>query len=224
MQEYIQSLSQRTEFVIVVLVAFGYFILGSILSVLTPSHQPAITGAHLRFLIVYELVVMAALLSFLYLRSWDLQQVGFSPSIKEKFVGVGLALGAYVANLVIWLLALNVTSGADQVIGGANLIEPGLSIAIIIAVSIVNPVFEEIFVCGYVISSLKTRRGFWVAINASVFIRLIYHLYQGAVGVIGIISLGLIFAYWYARSGRIWPLIIAHAVFDFFGLLAYSGQ
>jgi membrane protease YdiL (CAAX protease family) len=38
-----------------------------------------------------------------------------------------------------------------------------------------------------------------------------------------IIPLGFIFAYWFARTGRLWPVILAHAIFDFIGLNAYVG-
>jgi membrane protease YdiL (CAAX protease family) len=77
--------------------------------------------------------------------------------------------------------------------------------------SIVNPIFEETFVCGYIISALRERCEPWTAINISVAIRLLYHLYQGPAAAIGIVPFGLILAYWYARSGRLWPAITAHA-------------
>ena len=32
------------------------------------------------------------------------------------------------------------------------------------------------------------------------------------------LAMGLAFAYWFARNGRLWPLIAAHAVLDFFAL------
>jgi membrane protease YdiL (CAAX protease family) len=50
-------------------------------------------------------------------------------------------------------------------------------------------------------------------------IRLGYHLYQGPFGVVAIVPLGLILAYWYAKNGKLWPLIVAHAAIDLVGLL-----
>jgi hypothetical protein len=58
-------------------------------------------------------------------------------------------------------------------------------------------------------------------VNVSVAIRLLYHLYQGGIGVIGIIPFGLIFAWWYARIGRLWPLFVAHGLTDAAGLLQF---
>jgi membrane protease YdiL (CAAX protease family) len=92
-----------------------------------------------------------------------------------------------------------------------------------LAVSLLNPVFEEVFVCGYVISALKERRGTTTAINVSAGIRVFYHFYQGALGILGITPMALIFAYWFARTGRLWPLIVAHAVSDFVALAVGGG-
>ena len=82
--------------------------------------------------------------------------------------------------------------------------------------------FEELFVCGYLISALKEKRGFAMAVNASAALRISYHLYQGTIGVLTIVPMGLIFAYWYARTGRLWPLIVAHATMNLIALMAYG--
>ena len=86
--------------------------------------------------------------------------------------------------------------------------------------SLVNPVFEEVFVCGYVITALKERFGLTTAVNVSAALRVSYHLYQGAVGVVGVAPLALLFAYWFGRTGRLWPLIVAHAIMDLWALTA----
>ena len=38
------------------------------------------------------------------------------------------------------------------------------------------------------------------------------------VGVLGIVPMALLFAYWYAHTRRLWPLIVAHAILDLVGL------
>ena len=72
-----------------------------------------------------------------------------------------------------------------------------------VAVSAINPVFEEVFV--------------------SAGIRVFHHFYQGAVGVVGVAPLALLYAYWFARTGRLWPLIVAHALTDFTALAISIG-
>jgi membrane protease YdiL (CAAX protease family) len=93
-------------------------------------------------------------------------------------------------------------------------------LATIVLVSPVNAFFEEVFVCGYVMTALHRKENVWFALNASVAIRLLYHLYQGPLGVLSVIPFGLIFGYWYARTGRLWPVIVAHSAIDVVGMLA----
>jgi membrane protease YdiL (CAAX protease family) len=62
-------------------------------------------------------------------------------------------------------------------------------------------------------------RGMWFAINASVAIRLAYHLYQGSAGVPSIVATGLIFGYWFARTRQLWPPIAAHGCLN---LIAFA--
>jgi len=95
-------------------------------------------------------------------------------------------------------------------------------IGIVVGVSVINAAFEEIFVSGYVITALKPLRGPTFALNVSVAIRVLYHLYQGQLGVLSVLPLGLIFAYWYVRTGRLWPLVVAHAIADIVALAAYA--
>ncbi|HUQ10090.1 MAG TPA: CPBP family intramembrane glutamic endopeptidase [Steroidobacteraceae bacterium] len=59
----------------------------------------------------------------------------------------------------------------------------------------------------------------WTAINVSTGIRLLYHLYQGPIGILSVVPLGLIFGYAYSRTRMLWPLIFAHIVLDIAGLL-----
>lgn len=47
-------------------------------------------------------------------------------------------------------------------------------------------------------------------------------LLPGCARVIRIAPMALLFAYWFARTGRLWPPLVAHALQDFVGLL-FSG-
>jgi membrane protease YdiL (CAAX protease family) len=69
-----------------------------------------------------------------------------------------------------------------------------------------------------VISALNGPHSLTTAVNVSAGIRVFYHFYQGGVGVLGIAPMALIFAYWFARAGCLWPSIIAHAAQDALGL------
>ncbi len=228
-RQYLRALSPRAEFSIVIAGAFGLFIFHSFREVFHPAPPGRISEAHLQFLLLYEPLTLAALLTFLAVRGWTLSDIGLRPSAKgtllDTLIGLGLALAAYLAYAAAWTAAMTLfpVQLTQAAIAHRSLVAPGIHLTTAVAVSLVNPIFEEIFVCGYVVSALKRARSpMWTAINVSVAIRLLYHLYQGAVGVIGMIPGGLVFAYWYARSDRLWPVIVAHAVADILALLPYS--
>jgi uncharacterized protein len=201
----------------------GYFIIGSLLSAITyKPGAPLFSGADFSRLLVDELIILVVLTTFLRVRGWTLERIGLGPNLTETLTGLGLALIIDLVNRVVWLVAAVTAGQALEAERNVEFVDGAIEPAILIAASIVNPIFEEVFVCGYLVTALKDRAGPWTAINISVGIRLLYHLYQGIIGVIFIVPFGLILTYWYARQGRLWPLIVAHVVFDFFPLLDYA--
>ena len=214
MLTFVKSISERTEFAFVIVVAFGYFIYNSFLFVFSSGPYQPLTDKDFYFLLAFELAAMSFLLPLLYLRGWNVQKIGLNLSFKGTLIGVALTIASYAAYAIFlaaaWYFLPNTeTSTANNGFTGFKL-------------SLLTIIFEELFVCGYVITSLKKQTTIWFAINASIFIRLLYHLYQGPIGVITIIPIGIIFSYWYARTGKLWPLIVAHGLLDLFGLLAHS--
>ena len=207
----IRSLSPGTEFTLVVLGAFGWLFVRNVLYVFHFA-QPQLTEERLRFLLIYEAIALACLFLFLRIRGWTMDRLGLRPGIKDAGIGLLLAVASYGA----WLMALTLFGSFSQTVVQSiketdSLFAVRIDVAMIAVLAVVNPIFEETFVTGYVISALKDRAPFWLAVTASVVIRLSYHLYQGTSGLIGIGPLGLIFAAYYYRDGRLWPLIVAHA-------------
>jgi membrane protease YdiL (CAAX protease family) len=103
-----------------------------------------------------------------------------------------------------------------------EIVNKEINLFIIVAISIINPIFEELIVVAYIITALSQRKGALFAVNVSVLIRFLYHLYQGPAAALSIIPLGLIFALVYLKWKNIWPLIIAHGIMDFIGLYFYG--
>jgi membrane protease YdiL (CAAX protease family) len=222
MKEYLRALSGRAEFLIVVLGAFGLFLLSNLVVLLNPdvvAKVPPIDNAQLNSLVAHELVVLVVLGAFLRMRGWTAEKLGVSADLRDTVIGIGLMGLAFGATQLMELLAghfaperLEAALRFEQIAGPLNF----LTVA---AVSIVNPIFEELFVCAYVISALKEKRGAAFAMNASIALRVTYHLYTGVVGVLLIAPVALLFSYWYVRSGRLWPLIVAHGLLDFIALM-----
>jgi membrane protease YdiL (CAAX protease family) len=211
-------LSQRSEFAIVALAAFGLAIAISAIEAIHVSAR--ISESMLRAMLAYELVVGPALLvALLRFRGWTAASLGLSPTFWDPIVGLGLATATLLLIGVLFTTAAHLFPGAQfSPEGGFFLGHLGLPT--VIAVSLVNPVFEELFVGAYVITSL-TRQGIntGLAVAVSTGIRLLYHLYLGvSVAAIMLIPLGLIFGYYFARRRRLGAIVVAHAVTDFLSL------
>lgn len=216
---FVRGLSARAEFVVVVTIAFGAIILGNVLTLFYPLRAPAINEAELRFMLVYELVLMTFLGTLLRLRGWGVAQLGAPFRPHDLVAGPALAAGAYLVSFVMMF-------GVDMLVGDSISMATPLGVedvtpATLIAVSIVNPIFEEGLLCGYIVTVVKERRSFWAAVNISMAIRLGCHLYQGVMSLVFIVPLGLLFTIWYARTRRLWPVILAHAIVDAVGLWVY---
>jgi uncharacterized protein len=222
MKEYLRALSGRAEFLIVVLGAFGLFLLSNLVVLLNPevmADVPPIDNAQLNSLVAHELVVLFVLGAFLRMRGWTAEKLGISADLRDTVIGVGLMALAFGASKLMEALAGHYAPERLEAALRFEQIAGPLHFLTVAAVSIVNPIFEELFVCAYVITALKEKRGAAFAMNVSVALRVTYHLYQGVVGVLLIAPVGLLFAYWYVRSGRLWPLIVAHGLLDFIALM-----
>jgi membrane protease YdiL (CAAX protease family) len=222
------------------------------------SSTPPITDIALWGTILFELVLFSLLVPFLRVRGWTLARLGIQPSLRGCLQGGVLALAAYALYWGFAVLVGSVWPEVARALAETRIVGVGLSWSTIVVASSINPFYEEIFVCGYVIAVLTQQRDEAViaeatgteqgevgsagteaanavrpvpeqgvslatAVNISAAIRLSYHLYQGVAGVLAVVPLGLLFAYWFARTRQLWPLIVAHAILDFAGLAVGAG-
>jgi membrane protease YdiL (CAAX protease family) len=85
-----------------------------------------------------------------------------------------------------------------------------------------NGFAEEIVVVGYLLTRLRQLG--WSdsrALAASSVLRGSYHLYQGFGGFAGNLVMGVIFGYWFQRTRRVLPLVIAHFLLDAVSFVGY---
>jgi len=221
LQHLIRQLPSWVEAAIVIAFAFGYSILSSLYLLFSDSTSPPISSTVLVTLLVYEVCVLVMLWGFLTMRGWTFEAIGLRLTVRGVLAGVGLAAGIWVALAILWVPVAMLFPAVHFSAATANLVSKGLPVLLITAVSLLNPVYEEIFVCGYLITAVEKMKGVTTAVNASVAIRLLYHLYQGA-PAIAIVPIGLIFAFFYIRSRQLWPIVVAHGINDFASLLANS--
>jgi membrane protease YdiL (CAAX protease family) len=85
-----------------------------------------------------------------------------------------------------------------------------------------NGAAEEIVVSAYLVTRLLQLG--WSrerAVIASASLRGCYHLYQGYGGFAGNLVMGLIFAWWFQRTRRVVPLVVAHFLLDAISFVGY---
>jgi membrane protease YdiL (CAAX protease family) len=223
MRKWIAALPPRAEFAIVVLLAFGLFIASSFASLLLPAARAAYhTNGTLVGLLVYEAALLALLSLFLHARGWSVGKIGLALTLKNTGIGVLIFIVYYAVWIAVWFATVRLSVETARSMASTHVVPVGLSPFVAAPVAILNPLYEEVFVTGYVMTALKSDGNAWRAINASVLLRLLYHLYQGPLGVLATIPMGLIFAFWYARTGRLGPIIVAHALLDGSALLSVT--
>jgi membrane protease YdiL (CAAX protease family) len=225
MKQFVQALSGRAEFLIVVLGSLGLTLLSNLQLVLDPGladQLPPFNNEILISNLVYELFVLLWLSAFLKVRGWTFERLGFSMSLRDTAIGLLLAIIVYCA---IWAIEQALGSAAPAMLESArrfDKVSGDLDLWAMIMASVVDAVFEELFVCAYVISALKEKKRASFALNISIALRVGCHIYQGVYGVLIGGAWGLVFGFWYLKSGRIWPLLVAHAALLFAELLMLS--
>lgn len=135
--------------------------------------------------------------------------------------GVGLAaviglpgLGLYAAGRALGITAEIVPSPVDAY---------WWTIPVLILSALQNAILEEVVVVGYLMTRLRQLRwGLPATLVTSALIRGSYHLYQGFGQALGNVVMGLIFGYWFHRSGRVLPLVIAHTILDVVSFVGYA--
>jgi membrane protease YdiL (CAAX protease family) len=222
----IRALSAWAEVIVVVVIAFGDAVYGSMRAVIdivrTGTVGPPDTEAGVIGLVVLELIVLLVLGWFLRVRGWTIDNLGLDPSwgdgARRLAVGValraaqGIVLGlAVVLAYQIAVIALWGLLGQRVRLAEGAQMPAALGVFALLGLLVINSIFEEVFLCGYLITRLADMRGLWFAVNVSTALRLSYHLYQGSAGIPSIIAMGLIFAIWFARTHQLWPPIVAHA-------------
>jgi membrane protease YdiL (CAAX protease family) len=86
-----------------------------------------------------------------------------------------------------------------------------------------NAALEEIVVVGYLLTRFgQLGWGRNAALAGSAVLRGSYHLYQGFGAFVGNAVMGVIFARFYQRTGRVAPLAVAHTLLDTVAFVGYA--
>ncbi|APT93438.1 CAAX protease [Corynebacterium phocae] len=141
--------------------------------------------------------------------------------------GALLAALIGIPGLIFYLTALHL--GWTKEVIPTTFDNPWVEMPTLLLRSAANAFAEEVVVIFWFLSRLTrnspVRNLGWhpyAAILAAAALRGSYHLYQGVSAGFGNIAMGLLFGYVYYRTGKIWPLILAHFLIDAVAFLGYA--
>jgi len=140
----------------------------------------------------------------------------------------GLALAALIGIPGLGLYVVARALGLNAEVEASGLHSSWWRIPVLVLAAFANGFAEEVVVVGYLITRLRQlglTRSRSVVLTS--LLRGVYHLYQGFGAGLGNVVMGLVFGYAWCRTGRLWPLVIAHGLIDavaFVGYALLSGQ
>jgi membrane protease YdiL (CAAX protease family) len=180
----------------------------------------AFTDRHLWSVVVYELMLVALFVPWLRRRGWNPAAIAGRLRLKDIARGVGVSLIALACCWAVWIVFALSNRAAAAALAGEQRFNgvPAGPLAIVV-LCVVNPIFEEFLWLGYGVARLADRLGWRAAAALSLGLRVAVHLYQGPWAILAVLPLGLAFTWYYSRTRRLWPVVVAHMLFDALGLV-----
>ncbi|MCQ6271033.1 CPBP family intramembrane metalloprotease [Pseudarthrobacter sp. R1] len=150
-------------------------------------------------------------------------KIGFNLSRPgmDMLQGFGLAvligipsLGLYAAGRALGITTSIIPSALDPY---------WWTVPVLVLSAVRHAIVEEVIVVGYLLDRFgKFGWSVPLAILASSTLRGSYHLYQGFGPFIGNAVMGVVFALIYAKSRRVMPLVVAHALINIVAFVGFS--
>jgi membrane protease YdiL (CAAX protease family) len=177
----------------------------------------------LQLVFVCSLLLPVALVLYLLRRSGDRPAtVGLRTDRLRTDVLVGIGAAAAVGGIGLAGYLVAREAGASLTLVPTTLPEIWWRIPVLVLSACANSLLEEIVLVGYLGSRVRRLGGSAVtAVWISAVVRAFYHLYQGLSGFLGNLAMGVVFAAYFQRTGRVVPLVVAHAVIDIVAFVGY---
>jgi membrane protease YdiL (CAAX protease family) len=148
--------------------------------------------------------------------------IGFDLHRPRSDVLFGLVIAAFIGIPGLGLYLGARALGLNTQVQASALADNWWTVPVLVLSAAQNAVLEEVVMIGYLFSRFMQLRWRWPWILVvSAVIRGSYHLYQGFGGFLGNVVMGLVFGRVWQRTGRLWPLVGAHAIID---LVAFVGS
>lgn len=173
---------------------------------------------------VVQLVAWGALGVYLLARSgFTMRDIGLGRfRLRGDLLG-GLGLAALIGLPGLALYVVARLLGMNVSVVPSALDDTWWRIPVLILAAFANGWAEEVIVVGYLLTRLRQLNvNPWVALVTTSLLRGAYHLYQGFGAGLGNVVMGLVFGYVWQRTGRLWPLVVAHGVIDVVAFVGYA--
>jgi membrane protease YdiL (CAAX protease family) len=148
--------------------------------------------------------------------------VGFDTVRWRQSVAQGVGFFALIGLPGLALVYLAHQVGANASLQVVNFADVWYRVPYLLLSAAQNSLAEEVVVVAYMLTRL--RQIGWRdqrALTASALLRGSYHLYQGFGAFVGNAVMGLIFGWWFQRTRRVLPLVIAHFLLDAASFIGY---
>jgi membrane protease YdiL (CAAX protease family) len=151
------------------------------------------------------------------------QRLGLDLGRPVRDLGAGALLAAVIGIPGLAFYAFGRWAGITAEIVPAALNDVWWAVPVLILAAVKNAVLEEVIAVGYLTTRLE-ELGWpaWARTMCSAVLRGSYHLYQGFGPFLGNAVMGVVFAEWFRRFGRVMPLIVAHTLLDVVAFVGYE--
>jgi membrane protease YdiL (CAAX protease family) len=175
----------------------------------SPSVARQLTG------LVFGLAPVALVVHLARRSGEGLGAFGLSRERPRRVLGHGIGLAALLGSGGAALYLVAVELGVNRFVVPAPPSGYWWTVPVLVLASIRAGLLEEVVAVGYLVTRLQQAA--WrdaTAIGASALLRAGYHLYQGWGGFLGNLVLGAAFGWFFVRTRRTWPLVVAHVLLD----------
>lgn len=217
------------------LLLYGVLAIGFLLLVVTSIgvlfgwfHLHPATQGRLLCRIIYQAAGLLSLYFALGYQGRKLKDIGFiiGTSLREVGHAFGLFFGVLFLSVALYL-------GLSPFIPWLRgILHPtydqaalfGIRIGLLSVLWVVlNPFHEELLVRAFLITEMEgLYHSTLLAVLVSVSLQTSYHLYQGPQAALSHVPTFLVFSWYYVRTRRILPVILAHLLLDASALAVYA--
>ena len=161
-----------------------------------------------------SLSLIPILLALYFLRQ-DGVSIGLIPKSRDVWHAIVLAAAIGIPGIGLYFLALQL--GLTSQVVPSALGDYFWTIPILLLAALRAGLLEEIIAVGFLmrkLSFIAPKMRLPLVILISALFRASYHTYQGFSAFVGNFVMGLVFAYYFHKTGRVAPLVIAHTLMN----------